>query len=83
MLRKDGKIELLKQVPLFSQCSKKQLAEIASITTLIDLPAGTTLIREGAVGRDFMLIVQGAVEVRRKAARSTSSALGTSSGRWH
>ena len=66
MLRKDGKIELLKQVPLFSHCSKKQLAEIASITTLIDLPAGTPLIREGAVGRDFMLIVQGAVEVTRK-----------------
>lgn len=66
MLRKDGKIELLKQVPLFSQCSKKQLAEIASISTLIDLPAGTRLIREGAVGHDFMLIVQGAVEVRRK-----------------
>ena len=66
MLRKDGKIELLKQVPLFSQCSKKQLAEIASISTLIDLPAGTRLIREGAVGHDFMLIVQGAAEVRRK-----------------
>ena len=31
MLRKDGKIELLKQVPLFSHCSKKQLAEIATI----------------------------------------------------
>ena len=43
MLRKDGKIELLKQVPLFSHCSKKQLAEIATIATLIDLPAGTTL----------------------------------------
>ena len=66
MLRKDGKIELLKRVPLFSHCSKKQLAEVATITTLIDLPAGTPLIVEGAVGRDFMLIVQGAVEVRRK-----------------
>ena len=66
MLRKDGKIELLKQVPLFSQCSKKQLAEIASISTLIDLPAGTRVIREGAVGHDFMLIVQGAVEVSRE-----------------
>src|SRR5512132_2460303 len=66
MLRKDGKIELLKRVPLFSHCSKKQLAEVATITTLIDLPAGTPLIREGAVGRDFMLIVQGAVEVTRR-----------------
>jgi CRP-like cAMP-binding protein len=30
------------------------------------VPAGTILIREGAVGRDFTMIVQGAVEVRRK-----------------
>jgi CRP-like cAMP-binding protein len=66
MLRRDGKIELLKHVPLFSHCGKKQLAEIASITTLIDLPTGTVLIGEGAVGRDFMLIVEGAVEVTRK-----------------
>jgi voltage-gated potassium channel len=66
MLRKDGKIELLKRVPLFSHCSKKQLAEVASITTLIDVPAGTVLIREGAVGREFMVVVEGAAEVRRK-----------------
>ncbi len=66
MLRKDGKIALLKRVPLFSHCSKKQLAEIASITDLVVFPAGTRLIREGAVGREFMVIVEGAVEVRRK-----------------
>ena len=66
MLRKDGKIELLKHVPLFSHCNKKQLAAIASLADLIDLPAGTLLCREGAPGREFMVIVEGAVEVRRK-----------------
>ena len=66
MLRKDGKIELLKQVPLFSHCNKKQLAEIASIADLIDVPAGMELIRQGAEGREFMVVVEGAVEVRRK-----------------
>ena len=66
MLHKDGKIELLKAVPLFSHCSKKQLGEIAKIADLIDVPANTPLIREGAAGREFMVIVQGAVEVRRK-----------------
>jgi CRP-like cAMP-binding protein len=66
MLRKDGKIELLKRVPLFSHCSKKQLGEIASLTDLVEVPADTQLIREGAEGRDFMVIVEGAVEVRRK-----------------
>ena len=66
MLRKDGKIELLKKVPLFSQCNKKQLAAIASLADLIDFPEGTVLIREGAFGRDCMVIVEGAAEVRRK-----------------
>jgi CRP/FNR family transcriptional regulator, cyclic AMP receptor protein len=66
MLHKDGKIELLKQVPLFSRCSKKQLAAIATLADLIDMPAGKLLVREGSLGRDFMVIVEGAVEVSRK-----------------
>jgi CRP-like cAMP-binding protein len=72
MLRKDGKIELLKKVPLFSQCSKKQLAAIASLADLIDLPEGTVLIREGARGGECMVIVEGAVEVRRKGRKINS-----------
>ena len=66
MLRRDAKIELMKAVPLFSRCSKKQLAAIARLADLIQLPAGTKLIREGASGREFMVIVDGAGEVRRK-----------------
>jgi CRP-like cAMP-binding protein len=66
VLRKDGKIELLKTVPLFSACNKKQLGEIAQMADIVDLPSGTELIREGASGREFMVIVSGSGEVRRK-----------------
>jgi CRP-like cAMP-binding protein len=66
MLRKDAKIELLKNVPLFSQCNKKQLASIASLADLISVPAGTQLITEGRPGLEFMVIVEGGGEVRRK-----------------
>ncbi len=66
MLRKDAKIELIKNVPLFSCCNKKQLAAIGSIADLIQVKAGTELITEGAHGREFMVIVEGAVDVRRK-----------------
>src|SRR6185312_554821 len=72
MLHKDGKIELLKKVPLFSQCTRKQLAAIAGLADLVDLPEGTLLIREGAVGRECMVIVEGAVEVRRDGRRINS-----------
>jgi CRP/FNR family transcriptional regulator, cyclic AMP receptor protein len=66
MLRKDGKIELLKTVPLFSHCSKKQLSAIARLADVVPMPAGTKLIVEGAKGREFMVFVEGSGEVRRK-----------------
>jgi len=66
VLRKDAKIELLKNVPLFSHCNKKQLASIASLADLISVPPGTQLITEGRPGLEFMVIVEGAGEVRRK-----------------
>ena len=69
MLRKDAKLELLKEVPLFALCNKKQLTAIASLADLVYLPAGTVLIREGAPGREFMVIVEGAVDVKRKGRR--------------
>ncbi len=72
MLRKDAKIELLKQVPLFSRCTKKQLAAIANVADLINIPANTQLIREGALGREFMVIVEGAVDVTRKGRKINS-----------
>ena len=51
---------------MFGRCNKKQLAAVASITDLFSAPAGTVLIKEGAQGRDCMIIVEGAVDVRRK-----------------
>jgi len=33
MLRRDAKVELLKRVPLFAGCSKKELGEIALVSS--------------------------------------------------
>jgi len=63
---KNAKIELLKHVPLFSECSKRELEDIAQIADEIAFPAGRTLITEGEPGREFIVIADGAVEVRRK-----------------
>jgi len=65
-LRKDAKIELLKRVPLFSHCNKRQLGAVAQLTDLIDVPAGKEVIREGETGHEFLIVVQGAADVRRK-----------------
>lgn len=65
MFKKDAKIALLKQVPLFSECSRRELAEIAAIADEVNFPEGSTLIQEGATGREFIIVVDGTVEVRR------------------
>jgi CRP/FNR family transcriptional regulator, cyclic AMP receptor protein len=65
-LHKNAKIELLKGVPLFARCSKKELAEIATIADEIDLPEGRQLTKEGGRGREFFVLLEGEADVRRK-----------------
>jgi CRP/FNR family transcriptional regulator, cyclic AMP receptor protein len=62
----NAKLDLLKGIPLFEHCSKKDLQHIAAIADEIDLRAGKVLIQEGERGREFFVIVNGEVEVRRK-----------------
>jgi CRP-like cAMP-binding protein len=64
-LHRDQKIELIKDVPLFATCSKKQLEQIAHIADEIDFPAGKPLTRQGAPGREFFVLLDGTVEVSR------------------
>jgi CRP-like cAMP-binding protein len=65
VLRKDYKIELLKGVPLFAGCSKKELQQIAAVADELDFREGKTLIREGASGREFFVLVDGTAEITR------------------
>ena len=52
-------------MPLFGRCSKRELGLIAGIADEIDLRAGKTLTREGEQGREFFVLLDGRVEVRR------------------
>jgi len=63
MLRKDAKIELLAAVPLFADCSKRELRTVAEATDEVVVPAGYDLTKEGAAGREFVVIVEGAAEL--------------------
>jgi CRP-like cAMP-binding protein len=64
-LGRNAKVELIRGVPLFSRCSKKELAEVAKLADEIDFRAGKVLIREGAAGREFFVLVDGSVDVHR------------------
>jgi CRP/FNR family cyclic AMP-dependent transcriptional regulator len=65
MLARDTKMELLKHVPLFAGCSRRELREIASVADEVVVPAGTVLAREGESGRELVIIVEGAAEVTK------------------
>jgi CRP/FNR family transcriptional regulator, cyclic AMP receptor protein len=66
VLRKNAKIELLKRVPLFAGCSKRELGEIASVADELDLPSARDLTTEGSTGHEFVVLVEGEAEVLRK-----------------
>src|SRR5437879_5957841 len=66
MLHRNSKVELLKRVPLFAGCSKKELARIAMVADEIDFRPGKKLIREGERGREFFIMVDGSAEISRK-----------------
>ena len=68
-LHKDAKIDLLKQVPLFSKLDKKGLQDIAHIADELDLPAGKEMATEGDRGREFFVLLKGEAEVTKNGSR--------------
>ena len=66
MLRKSAKIELIKRVPLFGGLSKRELDEVAGIADELAMDAGSELTHEGAAGHEFLVLVEGTADVRRK-----------------
>ncbi|MEX0673329.1 MAG: cyclic nucleotide-binding domain-containing protein [Gaiellaceae bacterium] len=64
-LRRNAKIDLLKRVPLFAQCSKQELAAVAAVADEIDLRQGKELTTQGRPGREFLVLVEGEAEVRK------------------
>ncbi len=66
MLARDSKVELIQAVPLFADCSRRELRAIATAVDEVVVPAGYTLTKEGSTGKELIVIVEGAAEVRRR-----------------
>jgi CRP-like cAMP-binding protein len=64
-LGKDGKVELIRKVPLFSRLSKKGLEDVAHIADELDLPAGKLMAKEGDRGREFFVLLEGEADVAK------------------
>jgi CRP-like cAMP-binding protein len=55
----------LKSISIFSELSSKELKAVAKLMTELDVAEGRELMREGEVGREFMIIRSGTADVRR------------------
>lgn len=68
-LHKNAKIELIKRVPLFSHCTKSELAAVAAEADELVLPTGRALTTQGARGSEFVVIVDGSADVKKNGRR--------------
>ena len=59
----DTKVDALAKAPLFAALSRQELGELAKATEDLEDEEGKTLTREGDLGREFFVIVDGDVSV--------------------
>jgi CRP-like cAMP-binding protein len=52
-------------VPWFNACTDEQLAEVARLAEPLDIHAGEVILREGRLGRELYVILEGTATVTR------------------
>jgi len=67
-LTRQTKVELLKRIPLFAECSKSELEAISRVADELTLSAGRVVMRQGARGRELVVLVDGEATVERDGA---------------
>jgi CRP-like cAMP-binding protein len=68
---RDAYLRPLADMELLADCTRSELTNAASLLTQLVLPAGETLLRENSIGREFLIIVDGMLEVTRRNGDST------------
>ena len=61
----DSKADSLARTPLFGALSRAELVELAKRTEDMEVEEGKVLAREGAIGQEFFVIVDGEVSVSK------------------
>ena len=56
----------INQVPLFSELSRNEIKSLKMLMTEIGISSGRTVVREGDVGREFMIILSGTASVSKQ-----------------
>lgn len=75
-MARDAWLNHLAQVPLFAECSKKQLQSVAAASIELNIDAGKVLVREGEAGHECFVIMEGSATVTRKGETIASLGVG-------
>jgi CRP/FNR family transcriptional regulator, cyclic AMP receptor protein len=72
----DTKVDALRSAPLFEDLSRKELLQLARMSDDLEVPPGQVLCKEGEVGQEFFVIIDGTVEITRKGKRVATRGAG-------
>ena len=61
--RRTDRLAQFRDLPLFAGCTSEELAEIDRLADEVHVPAGRTVIRQGDLGQEFALIVEGEADI--------------------
>ena len=61
----DTKVDALAAIPLFGGLSRHELDELSRLSEDLEVAEGKVLTRQGDIGREFFVIVEGEVAVER------------------
>ena len=77
MASKRASLEHLRNVPLFSSCSTKDLEKIAKAGDEVSMPAGSLIVDQGQTGREAFIVLEGTVTVKRNGKKVATLGGGT------
>jgi CRP-like cAMP-binding protein len=80
MPRGDAFLDHLRQVPLFSALSRKELGLVARRSEDVNVSPGKVLVSEGAPGSEFFVIVDGTAKVTRQGRKVATLGPGSAFG---
>lgn len=77
MASRKASLEHLRNVPLFSSCSTKDLEKIAKAGDELVMPAGSMIVDQGQTGREAFIVLEGSVTVKRNGKKVATLGAGT------
>jgi len=80
MAGRDAYLDHLAAIPLFSGLSRRELQRVAKASDEVTVTAGHELVRQGDVGREMFVLVEGSATVKRNDRKIGSAGPGSAIG---